>query len=130
MKYDKKWVDKTLRQATLSISKHSVIEGSSCAKCGENRPIALYAIRCVHGLNVRSPEGFMRITSLDKTVINGAFPLCDRCAPPCKKCGLPVMTKSAISFFQLLVHSYSSDNYKISLNHGRCPHFHLWSFFR
>lgn len=88
-------MDENLRQqlgnALREEFKHRPREGKVCAKCGaEGRPLAANVAVFLDGnpgLDARSwvPQ------SVSYAPARGGIAVCDRCAPPCKKCQLPVL---------------------------------------
>ena len=78
-----------IRDGLLASYKHREAPGIKCAICGaEHSKYAFNVITYAQS----TPNGH----------IDGSFPICEKCAPPCKKCGLPVATKPVIQFYKRL----------------------------
>lgn len=78
---------KELREALLESYQHRAEPGTKCAMCGvENGRYAFHVIEFAQ----YTPRGH----------IDGSFPLCEKCAPPCKKCKMPIRTSSVIKFYK------------------------------
>lgn len=71
--------------------KHHTLAGLVCAKCGaENRPLATHVATSLEGNPGLDPRAWVpQRTSYAPD--RGGLALCDKCAPPCRKCQLPVV---------------------------------------
>jgi hypothetical protein len=60
-------------------------------------------------------------TSGGAGIADGSYGICDRCAPPCKKCQLPIRTKTVREFFD---RTEASKNTATSVHWGNgiCAH--------
>ena len=76
-----------LRDSLTESYKHRESPGTICAICGTNR--SRYAFHVIEYTE-----------SVVGGLIDGSYPICEKCAPPCKKCGLPIQTKIVIDFYK------------------------------
>lgn len=66
--------------------KHRGAKDTKCAICGKkNGKFAFHVIE----FSIYEQNGHL----------DGSYPLCEVCAPPCKKCGIPQINKKVKSFF-------------------------------
>ncbi|SEJ86441.1 hypothetical protein SAMN05216201_12312 [Pseudomonas linyingensis] len=78
--------------------KHQVSDGCACAMCGAtDRPLAFHVLERDYPKDDVAAQGFL-VLSMTVDALRGSFPLCDRCAPACPKCGLPVETEQVLAF--------------------------------
>lgn len=80
--------------------KHHIRAGMACAKCGaQDRPLAAHVgvfINGNPGINQRSwvPQ------ATSYAPARGGPTICDRCAPPCKKCQLPILQGATVKWLK------------------------------
>lgn len=87
-----------IAQRLRSAFMHRMSKDISCARCGDNsRPVAFHILEKWYSPNAATPKGFVPMSASLGTV-RGSFPICDRCAPPCSKCYLPVPSERVIEF--------------------------------
>jgi hypothetical protein len=85
-----------LRKALLASYTHRFSEGTSCALCGaSSRPLAFHMLEASIYGGAQPPTGFVPMAGTPGRV-RGSFPICTHCAPPCKKCGLPIPTEKVL----------------------------------
>lgn len=98
--------------------KHRPRNGVVCAKCGaEGRPLAAHVAVFLNGnpgLEQRSWVPQATSYAPDR----GAPALCDRCAPPCAKCGQPYLDRATAKWLTALpgfkpANGYCKDHIKI-----------------
>lgn len=77
---------------------HRTSDDSSCAICGSaSRPLAFHILERSYSQGAATPKGFVPM-SMSMGAVRGVFPICDRCAPACSSCGLPIATERALEF--------------------------------
>lgn len=84
-------VREKIRQALLESYKHREGNGDSCAICGSSKDKLAYHVIEVDQAGVVNGSGMLA---------HGSLPVCVQCAPPCKKCGLPILTKKVRIFLK------------------------------
>src|SRR6266849_5145974 len=98
---------------------HRMAADCSCAICGSRtRPLAFHILENSFPENAALPLGFVPM-SKSMGYVRGAFPICNKCAPPCAKCSLPIPTEKALEFG----HKASSH-----IGSGVCQHVHTAGF--
>lgn len=103
------------------------VENASCAICGNTTgPFSLHLIE----YDVQGPESVetgvpMSRRQRGKTTENtrGSLPICTKCAPACKKCGLPLPTEKVLDYLESL--KRGSDSRSIRAGLGYCQDFHF-----
>lgn len=106
---------------------HRYIENTPCAICGElNLKLATHVLQYAQAQNETLPDGFLPMSASGGT-IRGCFPICEKCAPPCKRCNLPLPTRKVKEFFKTKKSELSGD---IALYYGNgvCREFNLKLF--
>ncbi len=99
-------IRQALRNALLESYKHKAAPGTKCVICGiENSKYAFHVIEFAQ----YSQGGH----------VDGSYPICEKCAPPCKKCSLPVQSKLVIQFFKKL-QGQNSESVSIHWGVGVC----------
>ena len=87
-----------LRQGLLDSYKHRVADGNACAKCGKtDAPLAFHVLEASFNEGEALPQSFVSMSSSNGR-IRGSYPICSSCAPPCKKCQVPVPTEKVLEF--------------------------------
>lgn len=121
-------MDERLRQSlarALEASwKHRPVSGAACAICGStSSPLALHVIQyaCAAAGAAPKPAGFVAQSESLGTV-RGGMPLCTACAPPCRKCGLPVATGKVRSYHEFLMRDFHSPGTPVAYGNGICRH--------
>ena len=101
---------------------HRASDDSSCVICGSStRPLAFHILERSYSQGVITPTGFVAM-SMSMGAVRGAFPICDRCAPACGSCGLPIATERALEF---------GKSVGASTGNGVCrQHMHFAEFFK
>lgn len=85
-----------LRQGLIASYKHRPADRASCALCGDrSRPLAFHILEASFNEGSSTPSGFVPM-SASMGRLRGSFPICSKCAPPCKKCGLPIPTEKVL----------------------------------
>lgn len=93
-----------LRAGLLQSYRHRAVEGFPCSLCGRfERPLALHLVEWSQPgeFPVLWRDLIIPMSQSDTTgelCTRGSFGFCDECAPPCRKCGLPVRTKAIEDF--------------------------------
>jgi hypothetical protein len=96
-----------MRKPLLESYLHRHVDDCECSMCGQSGvPLAFHVIEKTisdkYGESADAPfeQGFVPFASMSSSTgyIRGSFPLCPRCAPPCKKCDLPMDTLSVHNF--------------------------------
>lgn len=106
--------------------RHRFVEGARCAICGaEDVKVALHVIKFAAGKGEAVPDGAIPQSESFGTV-RGGFPICERCAPPCPKCNLPVVKKPVKEYFESVHNKWHSSNSPINWSNGKCSHFWLF----
>lgn len=105
-----------LREGLLSSYRHRPSSGDPCALCGEKtRPLAYHVLHASFPDGQSKPQSFVPMSS-SMGLTRGSYPLCDKCAPKCGKCQLPIQTEKVLEFGQLM-------GARPAL--GVCQHMHL-----
>lgn len=105
---------------------HQEIDDAACAICGRaDRKLAIHVIRYVHTGSGAWPSGFIA-QSAGVAGVHGGLPICDRCAPPCWRCRLPIATSEVRKAFEQLVGRYHTEENLVTWGEGRCPHRHIF----
>lgn len=77
---------------------HRKVEDAYCAMCGvADVPLAFHVIEKSISEKNPLPDGFVAM-SHSRGFYRWSFPLCSKCAPLCKKCSLPIVTKNTVQF--------------------------------
>lgn len=101
--------------------KHRMSDDTACAVCGTHfRPLAFHALQKSFPQNSSTPKGFVA-TSLSMGLVQGAFPVCNQCAPACSRCGLPILTEKILEFGRL-------NGANVAL--GVCRHVHIVEYLK
>ena len=89
-----------IRSGLIGSYRHKNSEGGSCAICRETHlPLANHAVEAYLEDDQKIPEGFVLFSVASSwSRARGGFPVCTSCAPPCKKCGLPIRTEKVLKF--------------------------------
>jgi len=77
----------TLRDSLIQSYKHRESPGTICAICGTKD--SRYAFHVIEYSEYAAGNH-----------MDGSYAICEKCAPPCKKCGLPIQTKIVIEFYK------------------------------
>lgn len=82
--------------------KHHMHAGMVCARCGaQNRPLATHVGVFLSGNPGVDPQSWVpQATSYAPE--RGGVALCDRCAPPCRKCQQPVLNRAMVNWLKSL----------------------------
>lgn len=84
-------IRKQLGDALRAEFKHCLRKGLVCAKCGtEGRPLAAHVAVFLNGNPGVDSRSWVP-QSVSYAPARGGIAVCDLCAPPCKKCELPVL---------------------------------------
>ena len=87
-----------MRQGLLDSYKHRLEPNAHCALCGNTtHPLAFHILEGSLNEGIQFPKGFFPM-SVSNGRIRGSFPICDCCAPPCKKCKLPIPREKVLEF--------------------------------
>lgn len=109
-----------LRQGLLDSYKHRIDKDCSCAICGKTKvPLAFHVLEAEFNEGVTLSRGFVPM-SASRGRIRGSYPLCDSCAPPCRKCNLPIPTERVLDY---------GHNIGASNGNGICQHIKFGQFF-
>ncbi len=85
-----------LRQGLLESYKHRTIDACHCSLCGKaNTPLAFHMLEASFDEGAKLPTSFVPM-SASRGRIRGSYPICNSCAPACKKCQLPVPTEKVM----------------------------------
>jgi hypothetical protein len=117
-----------LRAGLAEAYKHRSVDGAACAACGRaSVPLALHVVEFWHPDSVTTPASFVPM-SRSRGIIRGGVPVCTICCPPCRKCGLPVVTP----WTRRLVTALATQNQgtRILNGNGFCRHVHLFGDLR
>ena len=104
-----------IRESLISSYKHKHIDGVVCYHCCKNDRAVSFVLEKSFSEDDKLPYGFVhQSTSLGRH--RGSYAFCDICAPPCKKCGLPIVNELVLE-----------DGYKLQANVavGVCRHLNL-----
>ena len=116
---------KRLHEATLH-KQHDDLYCAICGKKGGN--LALSVIKYTQDRNAPFPQYFVP-QSASGGIVRGCFPVCDRCAPPCKKCNLPRYTDKIKKLMEEKKKELHGD-YTLMLSYGVCNHIQWGLFFK
>ena len=85
-----------IRDGLLDSYRHRAANGASCALCGNNsRSLAFHMLEASFNEGTSLPKAFTPM-SASMGRVRGSFPICDTCAPSCKKCQLPIPTEKVM----------------------------------
>lgn len=123
-------MDENLRRSLSTMIeaawKHRPMNGVACAMCGAtSNPIALHVIEYAQPSSASMPQGFV-CQSESYGTSRGGFPICSICAPPCRKCALPVVTRGVRRFHDSLKQRLSGTDTSLSYGNGFCQHVRLF----
>jgi hypothetical protein len=109
-----------IAELLIKDSMHKVNNGKVCSICGDAvRPLAFNMLRNAYPEHVLPPKEFIKM-AISYRSIKGVFPVCDKCAPPCKICGLPIPKEKVLEY------GYSIG---ATIGNGICKnHFHVQEF--
>ena len=107
-----------LGSALREESKHHEPDGRVCAKCGaEDRPLATHVSTFLDGNPGVDPRSWVpQATSYAPD--RGGIALCNKCAPPCRKCQQPVLAGATRKWLKSqpgfkLANGYCSEHIRI-----------------
>jgi len=85
-----------LRQGLIDSFKHRIENGCACALCGNTAlPLAFHMLEASFNDGAELPDNFVPMSSsMGRT--RGSYPICNSCAPACKKCQLPIPTEKVL----------------------------------
>lgn len=109
-----------LRQGLLDSHKHRIEKECSCSICGKaNIPLAFHVLEASFDEGSTLPTSFVPM-SASRGRIRGSYPICNFCAPACKKCQLPVPTEKVME-----------QGHKLNANTGNgiCQHLQMGLLF-
>jgi hypothetical protein len=87
-----------LKDGLTASYKHRDGEGSACAICGNtSRPLAFHVLGDTFDETSNIPDIFVPMSS-SMGKVKGSYPICNYCAPACKKCGLPLPTEKVLEY--------------------------------
>lgn len=114
-----------IREGLEEAYRHKPIEGGRCAFCGsEQGPFAMHLVEFSQDEDAELPDGFMPM-SASFGRLRGSLPVCIRCAPPCRRCAIPIATRWTKKMVAALDASYPDR--LILFGNGFCDHIHVWS---
>lgn len=109
-----------IREQLLDSYKHKHIDDGCCAICGDSEArLASCVIETAEPL----PDGRDGHT-------DGSLYVCEQCAPPCPKCGLPTLTKRVRKFMEEAKQQYELSGGCVNYGNGICQHTVLFGFLR
>lgn len=119
----------TLRDILLDSYRPRAAEGTQCSRCGDTQgPFSFHVLEFSADLD-RVPEKGVVMAKSDvgeRAGARGSFPLCTRCVPVCRKCGLPVPTERVLEFGFTLKRSLPG--VFVASGRGVCEHIR-WGLF-
>ena len=81
-----------MKEALRESYLHRNAEGRVCALCGaQRRLLAFHLLERSITEGEPQPKGFVPV-AISMGYVKGAFPICDKCAPRCSTCRLPIDT--------------------------------------
>lgn len=87
-----------IAELLIKDSMHKVNDGKVCSICGDNvRPLAFNMLRKGYPEHAVPPKEFVPM-AISYGSVKGAFPVCNKCAPPCKICGLPIPKEKVLEY--------------------------------
>ena len=87
-----------MREALRESYLHRKVDSCACAICGaQDKPLAFHLLEKSIKEHDSLPDGFVPM-SMSMGYIRGSFPICNKCAPPCSSCQLPIGTSKALEF--------------------------------
>lgn len=87
-----------LRAGLHDSYRHRLVPGTACALCRrEPVPLALHVLEASIDAHTPTPPGFLAMSEARGRVL-GCYPLCNRCAPACSRCQLPVPSEKVLEF--------------------------------
>lgn len=100
-----------------------------CAVCGKKGgKLALHVIEYSQDQYKPLPQYFVPM-SASRGIIRGSFAVCDECAPPCKRCKLPIYTDKITNFFNEKSKELQG-NGSLRCGNGICQHIQWGSLFK
>jgi hypothetical protein len=117
-----------IRSSLIESFKHRLPNAeTACAACGvRNNPLAFHVYQYAQPKDAPFLDGFVPMSASGET-LRGTFPLCEKCAPPCRWCGLPTMTNQVRVLFKAVTARLPDpDEYVLLYGNGRCTeHIHI-----
>ena len=99
---------------------HRIIDGCVCALCGRAKlPLSLNILVGAFEDGETTPDKFVR-TSTSMGYTHGGYPICNICAPTCKKCKLPIPTQKVLTYGETI---------GADIGNGICRDIHLSQLF-
>ena len=109
-----------LRKELLDSYKHRIVSDCSCAICGKtNSPLAFHVLEESFNEDDALPISFVKMSS-SRGRVRGSYPVCNSCAPGCKKCQLPITTEKVMEY---------SNKFNIRYGNGMCQHMQIGILF-
>jgi hypothetical protein len=114
-----------IREELLKSFKHRSTNDQCCAICGATeKPLAFHVLQYAQSEQENLPDAFVPM-SASRGTIRGCFPVCDTCAPPCRKCGLPIVTKRVRVFYNRTCANLPKKTHSLLYGNGVCKtHLH------
>ena len=111
------------RRAGL-LDSYEYIRNVRCVLCGQaGVPVSLRVIEYSHATTAEAPDSFVQQWHSGGKVC-GSVPVCIACAPPCRKCSLPITTRWTVRMFRALQGRYAGITFALAT--GLCrAHVHL-----
>src|SRR5579863_8014179 len=77
---------------------HRASDDNRCAMCGAaSTPLAFHVLEKSYAQGETPAAGFVAMSEYSGQ-LSGAFPVCTRCSPPCRKCRLHISGESVVEF--------------------------------
>jgi hypothetical protein len=118
-----------IREQLLKESEHQQMPGKTCTRCRKSgRPMAFQMFQCAMPEKATPPTWFVAVSASGGT-LRGRTPICNRCAPACKKCRQPIPTKRVLSMKDRLLSELPPGSV-VLVGNGICKdHMHLSAIF-
>jgi hypothetical protein len=121
-----------IRAGLLDSYKHRMLEGDSrCAICGATGvPLALHLVEWAQpgGLPPIWPDVMIPMSRSNTTgrgTLRGSFGFCSTCAPPCRRCALPIRTRGVREFAAVYEAAVAeTGDFWVGAGVGECTHPH------
>ncbi len=113
-----------LRAGLIDSFKPKRIEGAVCLLCGSGRDeVSMQLIKVAMAANLPHPKRFLEAAP-GPGYVKGSFPICIKCAHPCRKCGIAIRSKEVVQALAFLQDA-AWPEVSVTAGNGYCQHIHL-----
>lgn len=117
-----------MKAGLMDAYRHKRLDDGRCAFCASTKgPFSLHVAEFAQSSEAPLVDGFIRM-SQSHGRLRGSIPICIECAPSCKKCKLPIVTRWTVAMVAELRRRHPA--LSINAGNGFCRHIHFGSLFR